>query len=342
MQPHRTAKYHQVQQGVAAQTVCAVHGYAGNFAYREQTRDDHVFTLLVHGQRLTGHFGRNTAHHVVTGWDNRNRLFYRVDVGEGAGQFQNARQTGFQHFFTQMVEFQLRVRAPRAVAAAAFTDFDHDGTRHHVTTRQVFRIRGITLHKALAMFVQQIATFTTAAFCHQHARTGDTGWVELPHLHVLHRHASADSHPNAVTGVDVGVGSGLIDTACAAGGQHGCARFEIDHFTGFNAQCGTTHHRAIGVFHQIQRIPLGEDGGVVFQVLLIKGVQQSVTGTVSRCCGTCRLFAAEVFRLAAKRTLIDGAIFQTGERQTHVVQLQNRFRAGFTHIFDGILVADVV
>ena len=192
------------------------------------------------------------------------------------------------------------------------------------------------------MFVQQIATFTTAAFCHQHARTGDTGWVELPHLHVLHRHASADSHPNAVTGVDVGVGSGLIDTACAAGGQHGCARFEIDHFTGFNAQCGTTHHRAIGVFHQIQRIPLGEDGGVVFQVLLIKGVQQSVTGTVSRCCGTCRLFAAEVFRLAAKRTLIDGAIFQTGERQTHVVQLQNRFRAGFTHIFDGILVADVV
>ncbi len=192
------------------------------------------------------------------------------------------------------------------------------------------------------MFVQQVATFTTAAFCHQNARAGDAGWVELPHLHILHRYARADSHTNAVTGVDVGVSGGLINTACTAGRQHGCTGFEVDHFAGFNAQCGTTYHCAIGIFHQIQRIPLGEDGGVIFQVLLVQGVQQGVTGTVSRRRGTCRLLAAEIFRLAAKRTLIDSAIFQTGERQTHMIQLQNRFRAGFTHIFDGILVADII
>ncbi|SVM36094.1 Uncharacterised protein [Klebsiella pneumoniae] len=81
---------------------------------------------------------------------------------------------------------------------------------------------------------------------------------------------------------------------------------------------------------------------MVFQVLLIKGVQQGVTGTVSRRSGTCRLLAAEVFRLAAERTLINRAIFETGERQPHMVQLQNRFRAGFTHIFDGVLIANVV
>ena len=272
MQTHCTTKHHQVQQGVAAQTVCAVYGYAGNFAHREQARNDHVFALLVHGQRLTGHFGRNTAHHVVAGWDNRNRLFHRIDVREGAGQFQDARQTGLQHFFTQVVELQLGVWTPRAVTAAAFTDFDHDGTRHHVTTRQVFRIRGITLHEALAVFIQQVATFTTAAFCYQHACTGDAGRVELPHLHILHRHARADSHTDTVTGVDVGVGGGLVNTACTAGRQHGCAGFEVDHFTGFDAQRGTTNDSAIGVFHQIQRIPFGEDGGVVFQVLLIQGV----------------------------------------------------------------------
>lgn len=242
-----------------------MHGYAGYFAYRERARDDHVFALLVHGQRLTGHFGRNTAHHVVTGWDNRNWLFHRVDVREGAGQLQNARQTGFQHFFTQMVEFQLRVWTPRAVTAAAFTNFDHDGTRHHVTARQVFRVWRITLHEALAMFVQQVATFTTAAFCHQYARPSDTGWVELPHLHVTDRHARADSHTDTITGVDVGVGGGLVNTACTAGRQHRSAGFEVDHFTSFDAQGGTTHHGAIGVFHQIQRIPLGEDGGVVFR-----------------------------------------------------------------------------
>lgn len=149
-----------------------------------------------------------------------------------------------------MIEFQLGVRPPRAITAAAFTDFDHDGTRHHVTTRQIFRIRGITLHEALAVFVQQIAAFTAAAFCDQHARAGDTGGVELPHLHILHRHASADSHTDAVTGIDVGVSSGLINTACAAGGQYGCAGFKVNHFTGFDTQCGTTDNRAVSVLYQ--------------------------------------------------------------------------------------------
>ena len=192
------------------------------------------------------------------------------------------------------------------------------------------------------MFVQQVPAFTTTAFGDQHTSTGDTGRVELPHLHILHRDARADRHANAVTGVDVGVRGGLINTACAASRQHRCARFEINHFTGFNAQRGTPDHCAIFIFHQIECIPLGENSGVVFQVLLIQRVQQSVTGTVSRCRGTCRLLAAEVFRLAAKRTLINGAIIQTGEWQAHVVKLENRFRAGLAHIFNGVLVTDIV
>ena len=342
VQTHRATKDHQVKQRVAAQTVRAVYRYAGDFAYREQPRNHHVFALLVDGQRLATHFGRNTAHHIVASRDNRNRLFHRVDVSKGTRKFQNTRQTGFENLFTQMVKLQLGVRAPRTVAAATFTDFDHDGTRHHVTTRQVFRIRRITLHKALAVFIQQIAAFTAAAFCHQNARAGDTGRVELPHFHILHRNAGTDRHTHAVAGIDMSIGGGLVNTACAAGRQHGGAGFKVNHFTRFDTQSGTTDHRAIGVFHQIQRVPLGENSGMVFQVLLIKGVQQGVTGTVSRRSGTCRLLAAEVFRLAAERTLINRAIFETGERQPHMVQLQNRFRAGFTHIFDGVLIANVV
>ena len=342
MQAHSAAKDHQVKQRVTAQTVCTVNGYAGNFTYCEQARNHYIFALLVHGQRLTAYFGRNTAHHVVAGWDNRNRFFNRVNVCEGTRQLQNARQTGFQHLFTQVIQLQLGVWTPWAVTATTFTDFDHDGARHHVTTRQVFRIRRITLHEALTVFVQQVTTFTTAAFCHQNARAGDTGWVELPHFHILHRNTGANSHTNAVTGIDVGVSGGLINTPCPAGCQHGCARFEVNHFTGFDAQCGTTHNGTIGIFHQVQRIPLGENSGVVFQILLIKRVQQCVTGTVSRRCGTCRLLAAEVFRLTAKRTLIDGPILQTGERQPHVVQFQNRFRPGLTHVFNSVLVTDVV
>lgn len=81
---------------------------------------------------------------------------------------------------------------------------------------------------------------------------------------------------------------------------------------------------------------------MVFQVLLIKRVQQCVTGTVSRRRSACRLLAAEVFRLTAKRTLIDTTIIKTRERQAHVFEFQNRFRPGFTHIFNRVLVTDIV
>ncbi|SVK50289.1 Uncharacterised protein [Acinetobacter baumannii] len=264
-----TAEHHQVQQRVAAQTVGAVHRYAGDFAHGEQPRDHHVFAFLVYGQRLTGHLGRNAAHHIVTGWDNRDRLFHRIDVREGAGQLQNARQTGFQHLFAQVIQLQLGVRAPRTVAAAAFADFDHDRTGNHVAARQIFGVRRITLHEALAVFVQQVTAFAAAAFGHQHARAGDAGRVELPHFHVLHRHAGAQRHADTVAGVDVGVGGGLVNAACAAGRQHGGFGFEVNHLTGFDADSRGADHRAVLVFHQIERIPLRENGGVVFQVLLV-------------------------------------------------------------------------
>lgn len=186
-------------------------------------------------------------------------------MSKGTGEFKDARQTGLKNLFTQMVEFQLGVWAPWTVTATTFTDFDHDRTRHHVTTRQVFRIRGITLHKALTVFVQQVTAFTTATFSDQNPCPGDTGWVELPHFHILHRYTGTDCHANAVTGIDMRVGGGLVNTACAAGRQHGGAGLEVNHFTGFDTQRGTTDHCAIGIFDQIQRVPLRENGGMVFR-----------------------------------------------------------------------------
>ncbi|MNC23333.1 hypothetical protein D3C75_713550 [compost metagenome] len=192
------------------------------------------------------------------------------------------------------------------------------------------------------MFVQQITALTTTTFCNQHTRTRNAGWVELPHFHILNWYTGTQRHANTVAGINVRVSRGLINTARTTGCQNGRFRFEINHFAGFDTQRGSTHHGAIGVFHQIKRIPFGEDRGFVLQVLLVQRVQQRVTGTVSRCRSTCRLLAAEVLRLAAKRTLINSAIVKTGERQTHVLQFQNRFRAGFTHIFNGVLVTDIV
>ena len=234
------------------------------------------------------------------------------------------------------------MRAPGTIAATAFTDLDHDGAGHHVATGQVLGVRGVTLHEALAIFIEQIAAFTTAAFGYQHPCPGDAGRVELPHLHILHADAGTQRHTNAVTCVDVGIGGGLVDTTGTASRQHGGLGLEVDHFTALHIDGGTTHHMAILVFHQIQRIPLGEDGGLVLDVLLIEGVQQGVTGTVGGRCGTSSLLATEILGLTTKRTLVDRPVVETGEGQPHVLQLIDSLGTGFAHVLDGFLITDVI
>ncbi len=72
-------------------------------------------------------------------------------------------------------------------------------------------------------------------------------------------------------------------------------------------------------------------------------MQQRVTGTVGSGTGTGRLATlTEVLGLATERTLVDTAGFGTGERQAHVVQFEDRSRAFLTHVFDSVLVTDVV
>ena len=58
--------------------------------------------------------------------------------------------------------------------------------------------------------------------------------------------------------------------------------------------------------------------------------------------GPRRLFSAVIARLPAKRTLVNAAVIQAGKRQAHMFEFQHCFRAGFTHIFDGVLIADII
>ncbi len=89
----------------------------------------------------------------------------------------DARQTGFQHLFAEVIQLELNVRAPGTVTAATFADLDHDGTGHHVATGQIAGVRRITLHEALAVFIEQVAAFTAATFGHQHpAPAMPVGW----------------------------------------------------------------------------------------------------------------------------------------------------------------------
>ena len=49
-----------------------------------------------------------------------------------------------------------------------------------------------------------------------------------------------------------------------------------------------------------------------------------------------------ILGLATKGTLVNTTLFRTGERQAHVFQLKHRLGTFATHIFDGVLVADIV
>src|SRR5690606_26318487 len=342
VQTGRTAEDHQIQQRVTTQTVGAVYRYASHLAYCEQTVDDAVVTVQVLGNGLTMDIGSHATHHVVTGRDHRHRSGDRVNEGEGPGQFTDTRQNAVQHFHPQVVQLQHHVVAIRTTAVTGQDLFNH-GAGYHVATGKVLGVGRIAFHEALAVLVDQVSTFTTATFGNQYPGTGNTGRVELPHFHVLYRHAGTQRHADAVAGVDQGIGSGGVDTARTTGGQHGGLGTDIDGFAGFNADGDNANDSAVLVLHQVNRVPLIKEGGVVLDVVLVQGVQQGVTGTVGCGAGAGGLATVTVILgLATERTLVDTALLGTGERQTHVFQFENGLRANGTHVFDSVLVTDIV
>ena len=193
------------------------------------------------------------------------------------------------------------------------------------------------------MLVDQVSTFTTATFCNQYTGAGNTGRVELPHFDVLNRYACTQRHADTVTGIDQGVGSRGVDTACTTSGQYGRVSADVRGFTSFDADHDHAYKGTIFVLDQIDTVVFVKEYSAGLQVGLVQGVQQRVTGTVGCSAGTGSLAAfTEVLGLTAERTLIDTALFGTGERQTHVFQLENGFRAYGTHVLDSVLVTDIV
>ena len=344
VQTRRTPEYHQIQQRVTAETVRTVYRYTGYFTDREETVNKLVFTFMAARQLdgLTMNVGGDTTHHVVTGWYYRDRLFHRIGLCEGNGQFTDARQAAVQHFFTQVIQLQEYVITIRA-GTTTVQNFHHHGTGNNVTGRQIFGVRRVTLHEALAVLVDQVATLTPATLGYQHTGASDAGRVELPHFNVLHRQTSTQGHAHAVTGVDQGIGGRGVDTTGTTGGKDGGLGLEEHGLTGLDVDGDHTTDITLIVLDQFRGIPLVVELGAVLQVLLIQGVQQRVTGTVSSSTGTSSLTTfTEVLGLTTKRALVDTTFFGTGERQTHMIQLEHRFRADITHVFDSVLVTDVI
>src|SRR6516225_68007 len=90
---------------------------------------------------------------------------------------------------------------------------------HNVAARQVLGRRGIALHEALALGVDEITAFTTDAFGNEAAGAVDAGWVELNEFHVLQRQASTQNHAATVARAGMRRGACEERPAIAAGGE---------------------------------------------------------------------------------------------------------------------------
>ena len=167
--------------------------------------------------------------------------------------------------------------------------------------------------------------------------------MELPHFHVLHGNACTQCHARAVTGIHECIRGRRVDTARAACGEHDGLRLDVDDLAGLDLQGDDARHRTILIRDEIDREPLRQEGGVGLEILLVERMQQGVSGPVRRSAGARRLTTlAEVLRLSAKGTLVDAACLGSRERQPHVLELEDSLGADGAHVFDRVLIANVV
>ena len=337
------AEHQQVEQRVGAEAVGAVHRYAGAFAGGEQARDDRLLARALGRHHLPHVIRRDAAHLIMHRRRHRDRIADRVGVGELDRDLADPRQPMLDQFRAEMIELEQQVVA-LGTAAAALLDLGDHSARHHVAARQVLGVRRVALHEALAVLVDQIAALAAHALGDEHPGARHAAGVELPELHVLQRQPGAGGHSQAVAGVDESVGREQVDTAGAAGRQE--HRFRLQqielaalHLEGRDADDGAV----LRVAHQVECHPFDEELRVGAHVLLVQRVQHRVPGAIGRRAGAHRhLRAAVVLRVAAERALIDLAVLEAVEGHAHVLELDHHLDGAAAHVFDRVLVAEVV
>ena len=293
------------------------------------------------GQDLAVIVGRDAAHVVVDGRQDRDRLLGHIDAGEDARALGNARQPLVQHLRIEMVEVQVDVVLVLA-DAAAFADLHRHRAADDVARGEVLGGGRVALHEALALGIDEIAAFAARALGDEAARAIDAGRMELHELHVLQRQAGAQRHRVAVAGAGVRRSGGEIGAAIAAGGQHSGLGAEPVDRSVVHLEADDAAHRALGVADEVDGEIFDEELALRLQRLAVERVQDGVAGAVGGGAGALRDALAVFGRHAAERALIDLALFGARERHAPMVELVDRGRRVAAEIFDRVLVAEPV
>jgi hypothetical protein len=280
-----------------------VHGHASSLTASEQARNDLVVALAVDSENLTSVASRDATHVVVDSGKNGNGLLADINAGKDTSGLRDTRQTLSKNFSGQVAELEVDVIL-LGTDATAIANLHGHGAGDNVTGSEILGGRGITLHEALTLAVQEVTTLTTSTLGDQATGTIDTSGVELNELEILVRQASTGNHSHTVTSAGVGRRAAEIGTSVSSGSQDGVVGEEA--VQGAVLLVVGEDTAAFSVLHdEIQGEELDEVVGVVAQGLSIESVQKSVSGSVSRGAASVSLSTlAVVLRLATESSLV--------------------------------------
>ena len=209
------AERDRLHQRVAAEPVGAVDGDARDLAGGVQPLDLGETPVV----------GLDATHVVVGARPDGDRRVDRVDAGVGHRELARAGQLGEDLLGAEVPE----VEVDGAVDAATRLDLGRLGARDDVARGELERVRGVALHEALAVLVDQVATLAAAALGDQDPARVHRRRVELHELDVLQRQALAQRHRHAVARAGVRVRRRAVEPSDASRGEdHRLAGDELD------------------------------------------------------------------------------------------------------------------
>jgi hypothetical protein len=225
---------------------------------------------------------------------------------------------------------------------AALANLHGHGTGDDVTAGKILGSRGISLHETLSLGVEEVTTLTTRTLSNQAASSVDAGRVELDELEILVGETGASNHGHTVTSAGVGRSAAEVGTAVATSSQDSVAGQEaVESAVLLVVRQDTA---ALAVLHdEVNGEVLDEVVGVVPEGLAVEGVKESVAGTVGSSTATVSLATlSELLGLTTECTLVNLAIFSSGEGAAIVLQLDDGGGGFAGHVVDGVLVTEPV
>ena len=314
-------------EGVGPQAVGAMDGNAAALTCYEDAGHTGCARVEV------GHL--QAAHGVVAGGSDGHHFLLDIHAGKALGEIPDLTQALVDALGRNVAEVHVDACMDAFADAAALQHFRGNGTGHDIAGGQLFLLRGVLAHEALAVLVDEERTLSAAGLGEQHAVGGKARGVELHHFGILEGDADVHAGHDAVTGGAIRVGGAdPVDTAIAAGSD--------DDSLGSHAQEVAAAHihgddaiEFVSVHADFQHLAFGDEVNIVLQALLEEGMHHGMA------CAVLEVSSPGVGG-TAHLALMEGAVLLAVVGIAHEIHLIDVLAGPLGEVFHCILVAEVV